>query len=108
MDQPGGSAGPGRGPGSDGGQGEYDEATGLWEWYEEQGPSWADVLGQWAAIEADFASHYGVDLSDELDRRTWRWFRVRLAGLMTALTIAPSGRWVPVTRLGLALNPPTD
>lgn len=36
---------------------------------------------QWAAIEADFAAHYGVDVMAEIGRRTWRWFSVRLRGL---------------------------
>lgn len=42
------------------------------------------MLGEWNAIEADFQQTYGIDLSDPAvrHRRSWRWFKVRLAGLL--------------------------
>lgn len=35
----------------------------------------------WPLVEADFQSHYGIDL-DEQRHRPYRWFRVRLFGLL--------------------------
>lgn len=44
----------------------------------------ADILGEWNLIETDFQEVYGLDISDPAIRtgRSWRWFLVRLAGLM--------------------------
>jgi hypothetical protein len=43
------------------------------------------MLGEWNKIEADFQQHYGIDLSDPGVRhhRSWRWFKVRLGGLLS-------------------------
>lgn len=42
------------------------------------------MLEEWNKIENDFQQHYGVDLTDPLvrRRRSWRWFKVRLIGLL--------------------------
>jgi hypothetical protein len=50
--------------------------------------TWTRILEQWAAIEADFHSEYGVDLDDPKVRRrkSWRWFVVRVRGLLMADT----------------------
>lgn len=40
-------------------------------------------------MEAGFASHYGIDLMDALDAgKSWRWFTVRLIGLLVSDTAA--------------------
>ncbi|WP_134324533.1 hypothetical protein [Cumulibacter soli] len=31
----------------------------------------------WPLVESDFQQHYGLDLVDEIQKRSWRWFRVR-------------------------------
>ncbi|URC17937.1 tail assembly chaperone [Streptomyces phage AxeJC] len=77
------------------GCGEYDEATGLYEWYEggfaaqPQGAAppltWDALLEQWALIEADLHQVYGIDTdSGVLRERSWRWLRARITGLLSA------------------------
>ena len=56
---------------------------------------WGRVFELWGFVEADFNTEYGVNLEDAL-ARSWRWFRVRLFGLL-----AKGG-----TRLAVAWNPP--
>lgn len=49
--------------------------------------SWSRLLRCWALIEADFPSHYGIDLSrDLLKARSWRWLRAKILGLLSADT----------------------
>lgn len=74
--------------------------------------NWIEVLQHWGLVEADLHEHYGIDLDDPvLANRTWRWFRVRVLGLIDAPPVwIPTDkgfRAVPSTRLGLALNPPS-
>lgn len=77
------------------GCGEYDPVSGLYEWYEgglqptrRQGTAQVTreaLLGQWPLVEADFQETYGLDLSGGLlGERSWRWFQVRLYGLLSA------------------------
>lgn len=77
------------------GCGDLDPDTGLYAWYEDvpdvaRGGSrvlaWSEVFDQWPLIEACFHLHYGVDLEREVDRRSWRWFRVRLSHLLNSDT----------------------
>ena len=75
------------------GGGEFHPDTGLWDWYEDvpdaarggaRTLTWVEIFEQWPLIEATFAHEYpGVDLEDEVPRRTWRWFRVRLNHLLS-------------------------
>ncbi|HEU5032690.1 MAG TPA: hypothetical protein VFV01_47760 [Spirillospora sp.] len=44
------------------------------------------MIAAWAAVEADFAQHYGIDLMERIDSVSWRWFTVRLRGLLSADT----------------------
>lgn len=50
----------------------------------EGGIRYADLIGHWKLIEADMHEHYGIDLSEPglLQSRDWRWFKVRLDGLL--------------------------
>lgn len=50
--------------------------------------TWAAILDAWPLLEADMHAEYGVDLDDRtvLKRRSWRWLRVRVAGLLAADT----------------------
>ncbi|WP_018793575.1 hypothetical protein [Salinispora arenicola] len=50
--------------------------------------TWTDILHHWAAIEADLHEVYGIDVEDPdvMRRRSWRWLRVRVAGLLAADT----------------------
>ena len=66
-------------------------------------------------IEADFQSAYGIDLSEPglLDRRSARWLRVRISGLLAPSTTetligAKGAVLLPkcTSRLYLALFPP--
>lgn len=41
------------------------------------------MLEKWSLIEADFQEVYGVDLTAVRGQRSWRWFVVRLAGLLS-------------------------
>lgn len=79
------------------GRGKQDPRTGLYEWYEippadERGLrahklTYEEILSQWALIEADWHSEYGQELTPGLlGERSWRWFRVRLGGLLAADT----------------------
>lgn len=50
---------------------------------ETSGLTWERILAHWEALEADFQETYNLDLdSGVLDTRTWRWFRVRVVGLL--------------------------
>lgn len=97
---PGGSAagtasGPQAGRDDPSGRGTYDEATGLWDWYEDVpeeltaagAGAWewtADqALNEWYLIEGEFDDRWGYDLSELLHTKTWRWFWVRLRYLMS-------------------------
>ena len=74
------------------GRGELDPKTGLYEWYEDipveltvarsSGPAWAAVLNQWALLEPVFHHEFGVDLSEVLHVKSWRWFAVRVSHLL--------------------------
>lgn len=46
-------------------------------------PPLSDFLRLWALVEADFHEVYGVDLSAVKRTRTYRWFLVRLIGLLS-------------------------
>lgn len=84
------------------GVGAYDPTTGLYEDYElpaghparpagpsdrpAAGPSWLTVLEQWHLIEADLAD-LGIDVTARLlRRRTGRWLRQRISGVLSANT----------------------
>lgn len=89
------------------GRGIYNPATGISEWYEPSpaaGRGWSLVqLWGWRdLIEADFASTYQLDVdlatpeaTPILQARSWRWFLVRVRGLLED----------PTTRLYAALTP---
>lgn len=91
----GAQPGPAQGKEDPYGRGEFDEATGLWEWYEYpseaerqrsqgKGLTWARLLEHWPLIEADMHQTYGVDVgSSILLNRTWRWLSVRIVQLLT-------------------------
>jgi hypothetical protein len=44
-------------------------------------------MQRWELLELDFQEVYGLDLvngdSDLMRRRSWRWFRVRVLGLLS-------------------------
>ena len=62
------------------------------DWYDPTAPrpkvdesklTWDNILSNWDAIETDMHMLYGVDVADGiLDRRSWRWFRVRVVRLL--------------------------
>jgi hypothetical protein len=66
-----------------------DPVSGLNRWIDEpkedQGIGWKDILGFWNLIEADMNERYGIDVGspDLLGRRSARWLRVRILGLMS-------------------------
>lgn len=82
-----GPAGRGRGgPDDPLGRGDYDAATGIWEWYEEapeQGHAvtWEAILGHWPLLVADFAEHYGIRLRTR-PAMGWAEFRDLTEGLL--------------------------
>jgi hypothetical protein len=45
--------------------------------------SYDDIFGQWARLEADFHDVYGVDLEAVFRVKSWRWFMVRVDGLLS-------------------------
>jgi hypothetical protein len=78
------------------------------------GHSWAELLNYWALIEADLADR-GLDLwhPDSYRAAPWHKLRSRVEMLMhlpPAIVFKPDGKsfTVPATRIGLALEPPTD
>jgi hypothetical protein len=109
------SAEPGTAPNGDPdiyGRGQYNPDTGLSEYYEypqgnRNGRTWREILTHWNAIEADFQD-LGIDLASGILReRSWRWFAVRVMGLINKPPgFMPDGAQMPLTRIGLALNPP--
>ncbi|OPC83003.1 hypothetical protein B4N89_20535 [Embleya scabrispora] len=44
---------------------------------------WQQILDHEDAVEADLHQVYGIDYDDALDRRSWRWMAVRIAGLLS-------------------------
>lgn len=46
-------------------------------------PPLSEFLRIWPLVEADFHSEYGADLSALKHERTYRWFLVRLIGLLS-------------------------
>lgn len=74
------------GPDDEYGRGEYDPATGLYEYYDrprqaEGSPvTWEEILDQFPLIIADFASEYGIRLHRE--SLTWAEFRHLVYGLL--------------------------
>lgn len=85
------------------GRGDYDPATGLYEWYEYPddhparkaegqvsgeggGVTWVDLTEQWGLIEADWASEYHRLLSDDYRSMTSRHFEALVRGLFAADT----------------------
>lgn len=98
------------------GRGDYDPQTGLWDYYElpdhlapgGERVEWRTLLENWALIEADLHSEFGIDFDDAalMSRRNWRWLRSKIIGLLSADTrIArklappppktPAGRHIP-------------
>ena len=79
-------------------------AEGLYRWYEfppesrQEGVTWITIFEHWRLIETDMHQVYGIDLGDRglLRARTWRWLKVRIAGLLDD----------PGTRLFTTLFPP--
>lgn len=80
------------------GRGDYDELTGTWEYYELPDDvygrinrpagalTWRNIWEHFDAIECDLQD-IGIDLSSGiLSRRTGRWLRVRILGLLMADT----------------------
>jgi hypothetical protein len=94
-----GSGPGGTGPDDPHGRGDYDAATGLWDWYErpEEGSpvTWEETLTHFPLIVADFGSEYGIRL--HRDALTWAEFRDFVGGLLQT-----------ESRLWRALRPETD
>lgn len=77
------------------GRGNYDEATGYWDWYEDVPEEltaaggdyfeWtpAQVLNEWVLLEGAFQAELGIDLEDVLRVKSWRWFFTRIRYLMS-------------------------
>ena len=99
---------------------QYGDRPGFYVWerdfrQSDQGVlTWRFLHDEWDLIEADFAEVFGTDLDDPAVRpRSWRWFMVRLHGLLNRpaanfLRIdvdEKSYRWSPVwtTRTQTAL-----
>jgi hypothetical protein len=80
---------PSRDP-ADYGRGEYDEETGLWEWYEVPSAllspsfSWGEVLDHWNLITLDLHDQFGIDCGDRalMRARPWSWMRLRIRSLL--------------------------
>lgn len=54
------------------------------------------LFEQWPLLEFSFHAHLGVDLADVWQVKSWRWFAVRVQGLMSSDTpiarfFAPDG-----------------
>ena len=73
------------------GQGDRDPLTGLYESYAPppgrlapsvEPPAWPDLWEQWPLIEWDFAHHLHLDVEELIRRKSFRWFAIRLMGLL--------------------------
>lgn len=74
------------------GVGAKDPLTGLYESYEAppgklaasvEPPPWADLFEQWPLIEWDFTHHLNLDASKAIRAESFRWFTIRLMGLLS-------------------------
>ncbi len=47
-----------------------------------------DIVDQWALVEADLHSHFGIDVWDDdlMKARPWVWLQERIFGLLSANT----------------------
>lgn len=43
---------------------------------------WSRVFDSWMVLELDFQAIWGIDLEPLLHTRSFRWFRLRLIGLL--------------------------
>lgn len=77
------------------GWGDLDPATGLYEGYDlpsgflapkGDGVPWTSLMADWALVEHSFHAVLGVDLDAVRRSRSWRWFTVRLRGLLATDT----------------------
>lgn len=69
-------------------------------------------MSHWDLIECDLADR-GIDFGDDelMARRSWRWLRARILGLLTAPPVALepfSGTVLYGTRLQAVITPPPD
>lgn len=44
---------------------------------------WPVIVDRWALVVADFHRILGVDIEDGFESRSFRWFEVRLAALLS-------------------------
>jgi hypothetical protein len=105
VDEPGAEADEGPEAIAQYGRGRYDEATGLYEYYEgipkevtgapSEAVGWPQILEHWDLLEADFRSEYTIDLWSWSG--SWRQFSTFTRGLLAA-----------DTRLSRALRPEGD
>jgi hypothetical protein len=64
----------------------------LWQWYEYppdhdevtggRSFTWSELLGEWAAIVADFEAVYHRDLGELFEVKSWKWFETRVVRLL--------------------------
>jgi hypothetical protein len=40
------------------------------------------IVAQWDLLEVSFSSFYGIELEDAYPVRSWRWFTVKVRGLL--------------------------
>lgn len=76
------------------GRGEYDEETGLYEWYEvedeelaehdgrQKTVSYTKIIENWRILEGAFQAVLNIDLEELFHRKSWRWFSTRVAYLL--------------------------
>lgn len=60
---------------------------------------WPRLLAHWSLVELDLHEQYGIDVGEPglLRRRSWRWLRLRVHGLLST-----------ECRTQRALNPPPE
>lgn len=42
----------------------------------------SQVVAEWDLLEVSFSTFYGIELEDAYRTRSWRWFRVKIRGLL--------------------------
>lgn len=48
--------------------------------------SWPQIAAEWDLLEISFSTLYGIEIEDEFPVRSWRWFTVKVRGLLQSDT----------------------
>lgn len=84
------------------GRGDFDEATGTYDWYEtppevtgrQIRAPWDEVFAAFNILRFDFQRHLHIDLAEAIHTRSWRWFADQVNGLLSMQEFVSTSRGV--------------